>query len=141
MRDEPTNDQPGSFWSADLDEAAHRLAAILRDEDADVLTVYDDHGGYGHPDHIQVHRVGVRAAELAGTPVVYEATMTRDHVLRLLRDRRADVPEGVDVPDPDDFADFGMPEDQITTTVDVRGFIDQKRASMAAHESQIGESS
>jgi LmbE family N-acetylglucosaminyl deacetylase len=141
MMDEPTNDQPGSFWSADLDEAAHRLAAILRDEGADVLTVYDDHGGYGHPDHIQVHRVGVRAAELAGTPVVYESTMNRDHVLRLLRDRRAEIPEGVDVPDPDDFADFGTPEDQITTTVDVRGFIEQKRASMAAHASQIGESS
>ena len=43
-----------------------------------MLTVYDDHGGYGHPDHVQVHRVGVRAAELAGTPRVYESTANRD---------------------------------------------------------------
>ena len=57
---------PACFWQADVDEAAERLAAILREEDADVLTIYDDHGGYGHPDHIQVHRVGSRAAELAG---------------------------------------------------------------------------
>ena len=61
-----------------VDEAAERLAAILREEHADVLTVYDWHGNYGHPDHIQVHRVGHRAAELAGTPAVFEATMNRD---------------------------------------------------------------
>ena len=48
----------GSFWQADTEEAAGRLAAILREEDAEVLTVYDDHGGYDHPDHVQVHRVG-----------------------------------------------------------------------------------
>ncbi len=78
MMGEATNDVPGTFWTADVEEAAGRLAAILREEDAEVLTVYDDHGGYGHPDHIQVHRVGVRAAELAGTPRVYQATMNRD---------------------------------------------------------------
>jgi LmbE family N-acetylglucosaminyl deacetylase len=77
MMGEPTNDNPACFWQADLDEAAERLAAILRDEDATILTVYDDHGGYGHPDHIQVHRVGVRAAELAGTPRVFAGTMNR----------------------------------------------------------------
>src|SRR5688500_3649860 len=62
MMGEPENDAPGSFWRADLDEAARRLADILDEEEADILTVYDDTGGYGHPDHIQVHRVGVRAA-------------------------------------------------------------------------------
>ena len=51
-----------------VDEAAERLAAILREEQADVLTIYDWHGNYGHPDHIKVHHVGHRAAELAGTP-------------------------------------------------------------------------
>ena len=56
----PENDKSGSFWTADVDEAAERLANILREENADVLTIYDDHGGYGHPDHIQVHRVGKR---------------------------------------------------------------------------------
>jgi LmbE family N-acetylglucosaminyl deacetylase len=139
MMDEPTNNQPGAFWSADVDEAAGRLAAILREEGADVLTAYDDHGAYGHPDHIQVHRVGVRAAELAGTPVVYESTMNRDYIVRLLREREAEIPEGVERPDPDDFGDFGTPEALITTTVDVHDFVDQKRAAMAAHQSQIDE--
>ncbi len=139
MMGEPTNDEPDAFWSADVDEAASRLAAILEEEGADVLTTYDDHGGYGHPDHIQVHRVGVRAAELAGTPVVYEATMNRDHILRLLRERQADIPDGVDAPNPDEFGEFGTPEALITTTVDVRDFVDKKRAAMAAHQSQIDE--
>ena len=74
MVDTDTNGASGSFWSADVEEAAERLAAILREEDAEVLTCYDRIGGYGHPDHIQVHRVGRRAGELAGTPRVYEAT-------------------------------------------------------------------
>ncbi len=64
MMGEPTNDNPACFWQADVEEAAERLATILREVDADVLTIYDDHGNYGHPDHIQVHRVGSRAAEL-----------------------------------------------------------------------------
>src|SRR5437764_1267119 len=56
----PENDAPQSFWQADLDEAAARLVAILEEEQADVLTIYDDHGNYGHPDHIQIYRVGQR---------------------------------------------------------------------------------
>jgi LmbE family N-acetylglucosaminyl deacetylase len=139
MMGEPTNDAPGAFWSADLDEAAARLAVILEEEQADVLTAYDDHGGYGHPDHIQVHRVGLRAAKLVGTPVVYEATMNRDHILRLLRERSDEIPEGVERPDPEEFAEFGTPEALITTTIDVRDFVDRKRAAMAAHQSQIDE--
>src|SRR5438874_476863 len=61
MMGTPENDAKDSFWQADLDDAAKRLAAILEEESAEVLTVYDDHGVYGHPDHIQIHRVGVRA--------------------------------------------------------------------------------
>ena len=82
MMGEPTNGLPGSFWTASIAEAAQRLAAILLEETADVLTIYDDNGNYGHPDHIQVHRVGVRAAELAGATRVYQMTTNRDHMLR-----------------------------------------------------------
>ena len=90
MMGEPENDEPGCFWQADVDEAAERLAAILREEDADVLTIYDDHGGYGHPDHIQVHRVGGRAAELAGRRrTSFEATMNRDPSSGGIRERLA----------------------------------------------------
>ncbi|MGZ8765572.1 MAG: PIG-L family deacetylase [Acidimicrobiia bacterium] len=141
MDGEPTNDAEGSFWSADIDDAAVRLAAILVEERADVLTVYDDHGGYGHPDHVQVHRVGVRAGVLARTPRVYESTLNRDHIKRLMVARPDDLAEGDDAPDPSDFDDMGSPESEITTTVDVRAFVEHKRAAMRAHASQIAESS
>ena len=135
------NDAPNSFWQADIDEAAAKLAAILDEEAADVLTVYDDHGVYGHPDHIQVHRVGVRAAELAATGRVYESTGNRDHIQEGMIEAR-DM--GVEMPgdlDPDAFADFGVTDAEITTVVDVTDFLDVKRASMRAHASQISEAS
>ena len=145
MVDTPDNDAPGSFWTADVEEAAERLARILREERAEALTIYDDNGNYGHPDHIQVHRVGVRAAELAGTPRVYEATLNRDAVKRLMRARRGEaIAAGVEFPpdldDPDAFT-MGVPEERITTTVDVSAFVDRKRDALAAHASQVDETS
>jgi LmbE family N-acetylglucosaminyl deacetylase len=140
MMGTPENDHPGSFWRADLDEAAGRLAAILVEERADVLTVYDDHGTYGHPDHIQVHRVGVRAGEMARVAKVYEATISRDHVRRLAALRPPDVGEGEIPPDPDAIG-LGVSDDQITTVVDVSAYLDKKRKAMAVHASQIPESS
>jgi len=137
----PENDLPESFWQADVEEAAARLAALLREEQADVLTVYDENGNYGHPDHIQVHRVGVRAAELAGTPRVYMNTVNRDYVQQMIREA---VESGVELPGedlpPEDF-EIGVAADRITTTVDVRPWLARKRAAMAAHASQIAETS
>jgi LmbE family N-acetylglucosaminyl deacetylase len=140
MAGTPENDAPGSFWTADLDEAAGRLARILEEESADVLTVYDERGTYGHPDHIQVHRVGVKAGTLAGTPLVYEATMDRDYIRDLMRQRPDELTVADDAPDPDSF-DVGVPTESITTVVDVRDHINEKRAAMAAHASQIAEHS
>jgi LmbE family N-acetylglucosaminyl deacetylase len=137
MEGEATNDDADAFARADVDEAASRLARILRDEKADVLTVYDDHGGYGHPDHVQVHRVGVRAAELAGTERVYESTMNRDYIRELMERRADELPDTPDAPDAAQMDDFGSPAAIITTTVDVSAFVDQKRDAMAAHASQI----
>ena len=135
MMGEATNNEPEAFWGADLDEAAGRLAAVLREERASVLTVYDEHGGYGHPDHIQVHRVGIRAGEVAGVPRVFEATLNRDHIRRLM----AEVPPEMQPEDfdPSQFDNIGLPEAVINTTVDVTAFVDRKRAAMAAHASQI----
>ena len=142
MMGEPENDAAGSFWSADLEEAAARLAGILREESADVLTVYDSDGGYGHPDHIQVHRVGIRAAELAGTPRVFEGTMNRDHLRRVMQEAVASGATPAEGRASDvELETFGRPESAITTTVDVRPFLATKRASMAAHASQISETS
>lgn len=136
MVDTPENDLPGSFWTADLDEASARLAGILAEESADVLTVYDSHGGYGHPDHIQVHRVGMRAAELAGTPKVFQSTINRDAMLELLREA---PPEAVDLEEFEADPLFGSPAAVITCRVDVSAYVDRKRASMRAHASQIPE--
>lgn len=140
MMGEATNDDPACFWQADPDEAAERVAAILSDESAEVLTVYDDHGGYGHPDHIQVHRVGHRAAEAAGTAHVFESTMNRDHLRRIMEQATAENPD-FEGPDVSEDSEFGSPESIITTTVDVSAYLGSKRASMAAHASQIGEDS
>jgi LmbE family N-acetylglucosaminyl deacetylase len=136
----PTNDEPGVFWQADVEEAAGRLAAILEDEGADVLTTYDEHGNYGHPDHIQVHRVGVRAGELAGVKKVYENTINRDYVIEMMERAKEfgvqDAPDSVD-----DVKELGMPGDVITTVVDVRDQLEVKKQAMRAHASQIAETS
>jgi LmbE family N-acetylglucosaminyl deacetylase len=141
MQGTPDNDDPACFWRADLDEAAEGLAAVLRDERADVLTIYDENGNYGHPDHVQVHRVGLRAAELVDVPQLLEVTMSRDHVRQLVQAAMAMgiEPEG-DWPDFDDpNLVFGMPESVITTTVDVTPWLDRKRKAMEAHATQIGD--
>jgi hypothetical protein len=146
----PQNEHPDAFWQAPVDDAAERLAAVLREEAADVLTVYDWHGNYGHPDHIQVHRVGHRAAELAGTPRVFEATMNRDHIVRMmamaremgLGDGAAGPEDDFDPAGPaDDGNPFGMSEAELTHAVEVVDWLHLKRASMRCHSSQISDSS
>ena len=144
MIGEPTNDNPACFWQADVDEAAERLAAILRDVDCGVLTIYDDHGGYGHPDHIQVHRVGRRAAELVGLDAVYQGTMNRTRIAAMIEANRTSDEPNPDMPADDGDFDtnaFGTPEEEITHAIDVTGFVDKKKQSMEAHASQISEES
>jgi LmbE family N-acetylglucosaminyl deacetylase len=123
------------FAAADPGEAAERLAAMLREERADVVTSYDPAGGYGHPDHVQVHRVGARAAALAGTPLLLEATVDRTALRRALRlvSRLPGLPPGFD-PAAADHA--YTPRVELTHRVDVRAFTGPKRAAMAAHASQ-----
>jgi LmbE family N-acetylglucosaminyl deacetylase len=140
MAGTPENDRPGSFAAADIDEAASALARILGEEASDVLVIYDEHGGYGHPDHVQVHRVGMRAAELAGTRIIYMATMNRDFMAGLAAEA-----DQMDWQPPEDVTEdmdtMGEPADRITTEVDVTRWIGPKREAMRAHESQIPETS
>ena len=143
MMGEATNDFPYAFWQADVDQAARRLAAILAEEKPDVLTVYDDNGGYGHPDHIQVHRVGHRAAELTGVPRVLQATMNRTQIQAAMAEQAVAMAEqaadGVEIPAPSD--DFGKPEVELTHGVDVSDQLRLKRRALAAHASQISDDS
>jgi LmbE family N-acetylglucosaminyl deacetylase len=136
MMGTPENDVPESFWKADPQIAAERLARILIEEAADVLTVYDAEGTYGHPDHIQVHRVGVAAAEIAGTKKVYESVVSKSRI-DALSSKLAE--EGLDIGPGDDLP--GVPDGVVTTIVDAKPFIDRKRAAMAAHASQISDTS
>ncbi|WP_068189709.1 PIG-L family deacetylase [Mycobacterium sp. UM_CSW] len=133
-------DPPGRvrFGRADVDQAAGRLAAILREEDADLLLSYEANGGYGHRDHIQVHHVGKRAAELAATPRVLEATMPRELLVRignLARLLRLPAPY-----EPEIARTAYAPKARITHRINVFGFARRKRDAMAAHRSQIGNS-
>lgn len=134
----PQNDAEGAFMRADVEEAAARVAAILDAQDADFLVGYDWHGNYGHPDHVMVHRVGVRAAELAAGVHYLEETMSREAGRRMFETAQAlGVAEGWD-PDAggDDGNPTGTPEAEITWRVDVRDLLDVKRAALAAHASQ-----
>lgn len=130
----PANEAPKSFWRADVEEAAQRVSELLQEEAADVFTFYDPDGSYGHPDHIQVHRVGVLAAEMAGTRKVYEDVIGRESVVRNI-EQLSEL--GFEMPTDIDFSTMGVLEATITTTVDVTDYLDVKRAAMAAHESQI----
>jgi len=126
----------GAFAAADVEEAASRLAEVLRAEGADVVTVYDRFGGYGHPDHVQVHRVGLRAAALAGTPVLLEATISRE-LLRAGAELAGTLGYALGASfQPETFDTWYLPEAEITTVVDVSGQLDRKRAAMSAHASQ-----
>ncbi len=139
MDGEPTNDNPACFWQADVGEATERLVEILTEVDCSVLTIYDDHGGYGHPDHIQVHRVGLEAARQLGIEHVFEATINRDGVRRMMEET-ADDPN-VETPSVAEVESFGTPEADMSFIVDVSDFVTAKKAAMVAHRSQIGPDS
>jgi LmbE family N-acetylglucosaminyl deacetylase len=127
-----------AFARVDVEEAAGGLAAVLASVGADVLIIYDSAGGYGHPDHVQVHRVGLRAAELAATPVVLEATVDRAALLRLLRwlHRLGLLSWAPAEWQPERLTASYTDPAAITHRVDVRRHISAKRAAMAAHVSQ-----
>lgn len=125
----------GSFAALAVGEPAARLAALLREERADVVVGYDPAGGYGHRDHRQVHRVTRAAAELSATPRLLEATVDRRALQRALR-LVAPLTRGADDFRPERFADrYSHPAD-ITHCVNVRRKLEAKRAAMRAHVSQ-----
>ena len=129
----------GSVPFAGLDpaEPAARLAEILAAEHADVVTGYDPAGGYGHRDHVQVHRVARLAARQAGTPVLLEATVDRDALARAAR-VASRLPRLGGLAGPDGFGTAYTPRELITHVVDVRRHAAAKRASMRSHVSQRG---
>ncbi|MFE6050173.1 N-acetyl-1-D-myo-inositol-2-amino-2-deoxy-alpha-D-glucopyranoside deacetylase [Kitasatospora sp. NPDC056446] len=144
----PDNDVPGCFWRADVDEAAGHLVAVIREARPQVLVTYDENGGYGHPDHIQAHRVAMRAYELAADPAhrpelgpawriakVYWNRMPRSVIEAGLAETAAKAPFP-GVAQPSDVP--GVVADEVVTTVlDGAAYAGRKAAAMAAHATQI----
>jgi LmbE family N-acetylglucosaminyl deacetylase len=130
-RDAPAD----AFSRLQASEAAAPLIQLLRREGADALTTYDAAGGYGHPDHRQVHAVGAYAASIAGTPVVLEATIERETIRPLIR-LVAATPGLLPEVRLADYATAYTARRDITHRVDVRTFADVKRRAMHAHLSQ-----
>ncbi|NKI43725.1 PIG-L family deacetylase [Streptomyces physcomitrii] len=135
----PSNDAPGSFWQTPVADGAARLAELMRHYRPDVVVTYDENGFYGHPDHIQAHRITMAALEtIELTPKVYWTTAPRSMMQRFgetLRELGEDMPE----PDPEEaaaLAEIGLPDEEITTWVDTVAFSGQKFDALAAHASQ-----
>ena len=166
MMGRETNEDPRSFWQADLDEAAGRLVWLMRRYQPDVVTTYNAFGGYGHPDHIRVHDVSVRAFDRAGDPAWYPNQLTGDTVAwepkklyetaipKSVRDRMAEAMRAAgqesfwDIPDdlpPSERAEreafmakMLVPDEVITTWVDISGDpMDRKWRAIQRHVTQI----
>ena len=147
MMGEATNERPNSFWKADLAEASRDLVAIMRETRPQVVITYDENGGYGHPDHIQAHRVTVMAADLAGEPTfeprlgepwqpakLYYHSIPRSQFregMQALKDR------GIDPGFGDEEPSFIVDDEAVTTSIDTVDQLSAKIAAMRAHASQI----
>ncbi|MDQ1541177.1 MAG: N-acetyl-D-myo-inositol-2-amino-2-deoxy-alpha-D-glucopyranoside deacetylase [Actinomycetota bacterium] len=139
MMDTPANDNPRCFWRADLGEAAEHLIEVIREVRPQVVVTYDDFGAYGHPDHIQAHRVTVRAVEQTRDIVkkLYSTTIPRSFIeqsIEAMKDSGQSFFEGVESADDVPFA---KRDDEITAQIDARDFLDAKVDAMRAHASQI----
>jgi N-acetyl-1-D-myo-inositol-2-amino-2-deoxy-alpha-D-glucopyranoside deacetylase len=143
----PDNDDPRCFWQADVEEAAQALAKVIDEVEASVIVTYDDSGYYGHPDHIQAHRVTKRALELTGEAGGAGGTGAGGGgrgkaKLYATAMPRSVLAQAVKLPGDSWFTrttdlSASVPDDQVTTEIDGGGYLDAKRAAMRAHETQI----
>ena len=141
-----------AFWRADLTEASDHLVRIIREVRPQVLVTYDQFGGYGHPDHIQAHRVATYAAHLAAVPSyklelgepwdiakIYWGAMSETRMrasLRALREAGDTTTfEGMDPDGP--LPHFITPDDLLAAMVDAPDHVEAKMTALAAHKTQI----
>jgi N-acetyl-1-D-myo-inositol-2-amino-2-deoxy-alpha-D-glucopyranoside deacetylase len=150
MMGTPANGHPRAFWNADLDEAVAQAVAVVREVRPQVVVTYDENGGYGHPDHIQAHRVAMAAVEAAAdagyrpdlgeaweAAKVYWCCVPRS-VLQRGIDALAEAGETFfdGVTDAADLP-FAVDDEQVAAAVDGREFVGHKDAAMRAHPTQI----
>jgi N-acetyl-1-D-myo-inositol-2-amino-2-deoxy-alpha-D-glucopyranoside deacetylase len=142
MMGTPANQHPRAFWGADLDTAASHLLEVIRVVRPQVLVTYDPNGGYGHPDHIQAHRVAMRAAELATAEgieptKIYWSAIPRSVLeagMRQFADSTDNPFQGVDrVED----LPFGVADEQIAARIEAMDAEGKKLAAVRAHATQI----
>src|SRR5262249_49660918 len=144
-----TNHDPRAFWQADPESAAAELVGVIREVRPQVVVTYDENGGYGHPDHIQAHRVAMRAVELAADPAhpggepwevakIYWTAIPKSTLARgieVFKSFGENSPFGV-VNSVDDLP-FGTPDELVTTQVDGSAHADAKHEALRAHATQI----
>jgi LmbE family N-acetylglucosaminyl deacetylase len=154
MKGWPQNDDPESFWATPVDVAAAKLADILMEERPQVIMTYNEYGFYGHPDHIQAHRITLAALEMIDyEPTLYfnaipDSVMVHWRELWEQEDREraeADAAKGIvrepETPDPDEEEfEMGTPDDQISATIDISEVNGAKFDALEAHVSQIADS-
>ncbi|MFI6509115.1 PIG-L family deacetylase [Streptosporangium sp. NPDC050855] len=128
------NKAEDAFANVPVERAAARLAELMERYRPQVVVTYDENGGYGHPDHIQAHRIAMAATEACGIPAkLYHTAVPREGIAELFELlRAAGVPsEELELPD-----DFGVPQEQITAMIDVAPYVERKRKALEAHASQ-----
>jgi N-acetyl-1-D-myo-inositol-2-amino-2-deoxy-alpha-D-glucopyranoside deacetylase len=144
-----TNNREDCFWQADLREAADLLVTMIREIRPQVLVTYDEKGVYGHPDHIQAHRVATYASQLAAVPSykldlgepwdiakIYWSAMKESRMREGLRRMRDTGTPFFDI-DPEGELPFATPDEFVSTEIDGLAYVDQKLAAMRAHATQI----
>jgi N-acetyl-1-D-myo-inositol-2-amino-2-deoxy-alpha-D-glucopyranoside deacetylase len=142
MMGTPSNEHPRAFWQADLDEAAGHLVEILREVRPQVLVTYDSNGGYGHPDHINAHRVAMLAAQRAteagfGPAKVYWTAIPRSVLaagLEYFADSADNPFAGATSVD---LLPFAVPDERVAARIDAQQHSEAKMAAVRAHATQI----
>ena len=141
MMGTPQNSRSDVFWNADIDEAARILEAIILEIKPHVLITYDENGGYGHPDHIQAHRVAMRAADFAkesGWEIqkIYWNTIPISVIEEGIKAMQGTGVDFFGVEKAEDFP-FAAPDHLVTTVFEGDEFVAKKMAAMKAHPTQI----
>ncbi len=128
------NADPDAFANVPVEQAAEHLSSLMERYRPQVVVTYDENGGYGHPDHIQAHRITIAATKSSGVPrKLYYTAVPRARVTELFEYLRA---TGTDMGEFDLPPNFGTPDELITTVVDVSPYVERKRKALQAHASQ-----
>jgi N-acetyl-1-D-myo-inositol-2-amino-2-deoxy-alpha-D-glucopyranoside deacetylase len=137
MGTEPNN-RPDVFWQADVDAAAKILVEIIDEVKPHILITYDEIGGYGHPDHIQAHRVAMRASELSTWQIqkIYWNTMPKSVLAEGIAKMKEIGSDFFGAESVDDLP-FAKDDEFVTTLINGVDYVDAKMAAMKAHETQI----